>query len=159
PTIPLPGATGSPPSPTVAMSPFYSSGHPKSLLRGSIDMKKTLDYQHTWMFDVGKNGRGLPIYSSLGHIPATYDTWSYHYEHDGLNQDAFNPIKYAHNSKLDSPPGNGSTIGDDDPNTSSDTNPAIGSSVVDQGTDGFDNDGNGIVDDPGERETSPPYPV
>jgi len=57
---------------------------------------------------------------------ATYDTWSYHYEHDGLDQD--------------------------------------GDGNIDQGTDGFDNDpmgqpGYGVVDDPGERETSPPYPV
>jgi hypothetical protein len=56
---------------------------------------------------------------------ATYDTWSYHYENDGVDQH--------------------------------------GDSKKDQGTDGFDNDtsgaGFGIVDDPGERETSPPYPV
>ncbi len=55
---------------------------------------------------------------------ATYDTWSFHYEHDGINQ--LNP---------------------NSPNT------------ADQGTNGFDDDGNGIVDDAGERETSPPYPV
>ena len=35
-----------------------------------------------------------------------------------------------------------------------------GDGVFDEGTDGFDNDGVvGIVDDPGERETFPPYPV
>lgn len=55
-----------------------------------------------------------------------YDTWSFHYEHDGINQ--------------------------------------FGDTKVDTGTDGFDNDlpgqpGYGIVDDPGEMETSPPYPV
>jgi hypothetical protein len=53
---------------------------------------------------------------------ATYDTWSYHYEHDGIQQ----------------------------PN---------GGNNPDIGTNGFDDDGNGIVDDIGERETSPPYPV
>ena len=55
----------------------------------------------------------------------TFDTWSYHYEHDGLDQDK--------------------QIGD--------------THGPDQGTNGFDDDGNGIVDDVGERETSPPYPV
>ena len=31
--------------------------------------------------------------------------------------------------------------------------------IFDEGTDGLDNDGINGVDDPGERETSPPYPV
>jgi hypothetical protein len=50
-----------------------------------------------------------------------YDTWSFHYEHDGIDQD--------------------------------------GDVLIDEGTNGFDDDGNGIVDDPGEMETSPPYAV
>ena len=60
----------------------------------------------------------LPIDNRLNRV---YDTWSFHYEHDGINQD------------LDSD--------------------------IDEGTDGFDNDGDNGVDDIGERETSPPYPV
>lgn len=48
-----------------------------------------------------------------------YDTWSTHYEHDGVDQD--------------------------------------GLGVIDQGTDGFDNNADGVVDDPGEREAPPPY--
>ena len=52
---------------------------------------------------------------------AIYDTWSRHYEFNGV---------------------------DDDSNT-----------IVDQGTDGFDNNSNNLVDDALERETSPPYPV
>lgn len=51
----------------------------------------------------------------------TYDTWSFHYEHDGDDTDDF-----------------------------------LG---VDQGVDGVDSDGVNGVDDVGERETSPPYPV
>ncbi|TSA02782.1 MAG: hypothetical protein D4R77_12130, partial [Planctomycetaceae bacterium] len=31
--------------------------------------------------------------------------------------------------------------------------------IVDQGTDGFDNNSNNLVDEAAERETSPPYPV
>lgn len=57
----------------------------------------------------------------------TYDTWSYHYENDGLDQD--NGI---------------STI-------------ETWRNFDDQGTDGLDNDNANGVDDPGERETAPPY--
>lgn len=52
---------------------------------------------------------------------AIYDTWSRHYEFNGV---------------------------DDDSNT-----------IADQGTDGFDNNSNNLVDEAAERETSPPYPV
>ncbi len=51
-----------------------------------------------------------------------WDTWSIHYEHDGLIQD-----------------GNATT--------------------PDQGTNGFDDNGDGVVDDPGEMEAPPPYPA
>ena len=50
-----------------------------------------------------------------------YDTWSFHYENNGLNED-----------------------GDD---------------LVDEGTNGFDDDLAYGVDDVGERETVPPYDV
>jgi len=50
-----------------------------------------------------------------------YDTWSFHYEHDGLDQD--------------------------------------GQYGADQGTNGFDDDNNGVVDGPEEREAPPPYPA
>ena len=52
---------------------------------------------------------------------AMYCTWSFHYEHDGVDQDR--------------------TLGPD------------------QGANGLDDDRFNGVDDPGERETSPPYPV
>jgi hypothetical protein len=56
----------------------------------------------------------------VGATPSsTYDTWSVHYEHDGIDQDR--------------------------------------DGLVDEGTDGFDNDNINGVDDPGEWETSPPY--
>ena len=71
----------------------------------------------------------VPFPTTFSHPPqarsrltlGTYDTWPFHYEHDGLNQD--------------------------------------GNAVVDQGTNGLDDDTINGVDDPGERETSPPYPV
>src|SRR5262249_42397413 len=53
--------------------------------------------------------------------PATWDSFSIHYEHDGIDQDGING--------------------------------------ADQGTDGFDNNNDGVVDDIGERETIAPYPV
>lgn len=61
---------------------------------------------------------------------AVYCTWSTHYENDGLNQD-----------------------GDETTDSMGNTVP-----LIDEGTDGLDNDGQFGVDDPGERETSPPYP-
>ena len=69
------------------------------------------------------SGPGQTVKSGLTRI---YDTWSYHYEHDGVDQ--------------------------------------FGDGVVDIATDGFDNNspgttGYGIVDDPSELETNPPYPV
>jgi hypothetical protein len=51
----------------------------------------------------------------------TYDTWSSHYEANGLDED--------------------------------------GDSDFDEGTNAIDDNGDGIVDDVGEHETSPPYPV
>lgn len=52
---------------------------------------------------------------------AVYDTWSNHYEKDGLDQDGMNG--------------------------------------PDTGTDGFDNNGNGLVDEFEEWEAPPPYPA
>ncbi len=57
-------------------------------------------------------------YGGLGN---TYCTWSFHYEHNGVNEDGDTP--------------------------------------TDEGTNGFDDDSANGVDDVGELETSPPYPV
>ena len=51
----------------------------------------------------------------------TYDTWSLHYEFNGLDDD--------------------------------------GDNVIDDAANGVDDNDNGVPDDPGEYETSPPYPV
>jgi hypothetical protein len=53
--------------------------------------------------------------------PFTYDTWSSHYETDGIDQN-----------------GDGDT---------------------DEGTNGFDDDADDIIDESDESETSAPYPV
>jgi hypothetical protein len=74
-------------------------------------------------------GRGVSI--KAGTSPATfnnriYDTWSTHYESNGINEG-------------------------DGPNV------ALG--TVDEGTNGVDDNGDGVIDDAGELETSAPYPV
>lgn len=61
-------------------------------------------------------------------FPLTYDTWSTHYESNGINEDG-------------------------------DFEPDGVTPLIDEGTDGRDDNGDGIPDDPAERETSPPYPV
>ena len=69
------------------------------------------------------NGRYSTAFSGPGQLaawlPMVYDTWSFHYEHDGVDQ--------------------------------------LGGGT-DLGTDGFDSDGDGVVDDIGEMEAFPPYP-
>ena len=67
---------------------------------------------------------------SLVGYPCVYDTWSYHYESDGIDQD-----------DLD---------GDNDGTTGADE----GTDGLDSNTDA-----NNVVDDAGERETAPPYDV
>jgi hypothetical protein len=70
-----------------------------------------------WPFKLTRGAGGL--------LPtATYDTWSFHYEHDGIDQDK------SQGAWRDG---------------------------VDQGSNGFDDDGQNGVDDVVERETSPPY--
>lgn len=74
---------------------------------------------------LGSTVSNSPRNAALG-LP-TYDTWSTHYESNGLNED----------------------------------NLAPGDLLVDEGTNGNDDSspGDGVPDDPTERETSPPYPV
>ena len=61
-------------------------------------------------------------------LAGIYDTWSTHYEFNGINED-------------------GDFVG---------TPPVP---LIDEGTNGFDDIYNGIVDEAAEQETSPPYPV
>ncbi|MBN2577421.1 MAG: hypothetical protein JXB10_00325 [Pirellulales bacterium] len=79
------------------------------------------------------SGFGEP-YSGISAISPlqarTYDTWSTHYENTIFNPNSVNP------SQLDS------------------SNPGF---FPGRGTNGFDDDNNGIVDDPGEMHVLPPY--
>jgi len=100
------------------------------------------------------SGRGNPR-SQLARV---YDTWSTHYENDGDQS-------WVDKNGNGNPSDPGEQVGDHNMN-----------GIIDEGTDGFDNDlpgidddgdgvvdepegeGNGIVDDIYEMETSPPYP-
>lgn len=91
------------------------------------------DSQFGWAGNSASRVRGMEPIVTASPAPesyrsAVYDTWSTHYECDGIDTD----------------------------NRDGDNNDATG---VDEGTDGFDNDGNGVVDDAGELEAPPPYPV
>jgi prepilin-type N-terminal cleavage/methylation domain-containing protein len=72
---------------------------------------------------------------------AVYDTWSFHYENNGINEDAqwFDGSVMKPASAF--PPAGSQTW----------------RATVDQGTDGLDNNGVLGVDDVNERETTPPY--
>lgn len=98
-----------------------------------------LGYENRAYDPTGGTTQGAPqkYFAHLGHPKSgltagattfrVYDTWSTHYESDGISQ--------------------------------------LGLSPPDQGTDGFDNNGNGQVDEPddlngaGESETMAPYPL
>jgi hypothetical protein len=72
-----------------------------------------------------------PVNPNRG-MPSVYDTWTWHYENDGIDQ-----------------------YGDGiDTNTD-----GIPDQLVDMARNGIDDDNANGVDDIGERETSPPYPV
>jgi len=75
----------------------------------------------TWFGGVNGDATGNGPRSGLQRV---YDTWSLHYEHDGVKQ-----------------------VGN------------VSGLVTDAGTNGFDDDGNGLVDDVYEQETQAPYPV
>lgn len=83
----------------------------------------------TSVFSMAPHARSGFVQSGGLLVRSFYDTWSTHYEYDGINQD-----------RPDLMP--------DIPATDD---------LIDEGTNGVDDDGINGVDDAGERETSPPY--
>jgi hypothetical protein len=74
-------------------------------------------------------GRGVGIKAGISAVTFSnriYDTWSTHYESNGINE------------------GDG---------------PNVTAGTIDEGTNGLDDNNDGVIDDAGELETSPPYPV
>jgi len=103
-----------------------------------------------WFFDgkILKTYGGLiDVYGSqLAPGYSVYDTWSFHYENNGVNEDGYwydgtrwHWYDPATGWKTKAPP------------------QQDWRKIVDQGTDGLDNDGALGVDDAGERETTPAY--
>jgi hypothetical protein len=78
--------------------------------------------------------------TALRDYPCVYDTWSFHYENDSIDQETVLQNHYSNETPV--PQFN-----------------AWQTATLDQGTNGLDDDGASGVDDPGERETSPPYDV
>jgi prepilin-type N-terminal cleavage/methylation domain-containing protein len=71
---------------------------------------------------------------------ATYDTWTTHYEFNGVNDDASEKDDSIDND------GDGTVDEADEQDV-----------LIDEGTNGVDDDGDGMVDEPDEAETRPPY--
>jgi hypothetical protein len=90
--------------------------------------------------NLGYLGTNISQFSNVGNYPSTlprvYDTWSTHYESDGINQ---NQARWF--------------------DTDGDNTQDPGEIPTDEGTDGIDNDRFGGVDDFGEQEAPPPYAV
>jgi hypothetical protein len=79
---------------------------------------------------------------ALREYPCVYDTWSFHCENDGIDQETV--LENFYSEVL--PP--------------AEPKPQFAAwqkSTLDQGTNGLDDDNEYGVDDPGERETAPPY--
>jgi len=96
-------------------------------------------------YSTGYGGMPAANYSTLSEFPhlksqlqtplgGVYDTWSYHYENDGMDQD--------------------DTTGNDNIDDND-----VTTGLIDEGANGLDDDNQNGVDDRGERETSPPYDV
>jgi hypothetical protein len=122
-----------------------------------VDLNYTLKHGYNVIANYGATGWsyfGGAVASASQLSEATYDTWSFHYEYDGINQDGD-----AYDGAADSM--------------------APWELLIDEGTDGLDSPipptsfsaqltmppANHLplqfaygVDDVGERETSPPYP-
>ena len=143
----------SPPSPN---DPVQISSGPKYVnpfgLGAFVDLNYTLKHGYNTISVTTNPGWSLfasGVASKSQLSEATYDTWSFHYEYDGIDQDDGGEI-------LDGIDNDGDGKIDED---------------IDEGTDALDllvdHDNNNStapifqngVDDVDERETSPPYPI
>jgi prepilin-type N-terminal cleavage/methylation domain-containing protein len=100
---------------------FFGPGDPRSRL-DAFQRDISLAYL------IGSNGLYIPA-------AAVYDTGSWNYEHDGIDQDGINFTNILGAQVVDS----------------------LGRTIIDQGTNGVDDNLDGVIDDPGELEAPPPY--
>jgi len=101
----------------------------------SSTVPQSLFYHQGNRFSKLEGTRPATSPSPANYRPSIYDTWSFHYEH---NQ---RWVRFTSGGNL-------VHVGNENNN-----------GLFDEGTNGFDDDANGVVDDIGERETMPPYPV
>lgn len=101
------------------------TGIPKSYFYGPGDPRSQLMGHH--------NDSNVSLNPSITPA-AVYDTGSFHYEHDGFNQNRHIDTADFYNYNF-----------------------SIDNAATDEGTNGFDDDDNGMVDDDGELEAPPPY--
>ncbi len=146
-----PGYDAVPATPVIGYGAFVDLGYgqrlsgvvPNSVFSGGPEVKSRLALP---LADGSPST--VPVYS--------YCTWSGHYERNGVDDDG---------NVTTGPDGAWGRAGvDDDGNGTVDDEPEAGTPGsddlwVDTGTNGFDDDNVNGVDDVGERETSPPYPV
>ncbi len=129
-------------TPPIGPAGFYST-------TGIRGRQSPLNYQ--FFFDQLNVAGGTPAFPNVdvrpvlnGLLETVYDTWSPVYESDGLNQDDQTvPVRFRVNLL----PLAGVSA----------ANRVATANIVDQGTDGIDNDGVNGPDDYNERETQPPY--
>lgn len=105
-------------------------------------------FHHAGQYRSGLRGTAPdpdPVNNGITILNSVYDTWSFHYEHDGVQQFPDRPADLGTNGFDDDLPG----VDDD----------GDGQVDEDDNGDGVTDDRNGVVDDITEMETSPPYPV
>lgn len=83
--------------------------------------------------------------SQLSGTASTYDTWSTFYESNGINED----------NDTEDLNGNGTLDAGEDKNN----NGVLDNPLIDEGTNGLDDDQDGVPDDSDETETAPPYSI
>jgi hypothetical protein len=106
-----------------------------------------LHYTQAWPSDFATAFSSYCVFKTLASLVSGnfYDTWSTHYEYDGVDQDP--DTWHGHHSVVDS-----GTNGFDDEED-------VGDPGADTDGDGIRHDLDGVVDDPGELEAPPPYSV
>jgi hypothetical protein len=133
------GVSGTPINEPTSVYPFaqyrsHFSGPPAFYDLNNDGRWNFVDLNNNGQFDEGDR----PLEPMRGPTVPTYDSWSFHYEQDGINQDGdlARDLAAVWPALLTVWPWR---------------------RAVDQGTNGVDDDGLRGVDDPEEREAPPPY--